>query len=66
MQTMEDKMWKIKRKVQIKIKSLTLSEMKKTADQCPSEILEECKNYYENLLKARQRQLMKHRWTDYQ
>ena len=29
---MEDKMWKIKRNVQIKIKSLTLSEMKKTAD----------------------------------
>ena len=29
---MEDKMWKIKRKVQIKIKSLTLSEMKKTVD----------------------------------
>ena len=29
---MEDKMWKIKRKVQIKIKRLTLSEMKKTAD----------------------------------
>ena len=51
---MEKKYGKLHKKFREKIKHLIISKMKNNRIQCASQILEEYKKYYENLLKARQ------------